>query len=144
VDQVVLEKKIDSILRCLDRIKSRLPETIELFIQDLDAQDVIVLNLTRAVQLSVDLAMHICTNSNRPVPQTMGESFEVLQQMKVLTPAIAEKMKKSVGFRNVAVHSYDEIDLNLAYVIAKEHINDFCIFIKQIELQINQENQNRR
>jgi len=135
VDQIILEKKIDSILRCLERIKSRLPETIELFIQDLDAQDVIVLNLTRTVQLSVDLAMHICANSNKPVPQTMGESFEVLQQMKVLTPAIATKMKKSVGFRNIAVHNYDEIDLNLAYVIAKEHIDDFLIFIKQVQLE---------
>jgi len=135
VDQIILEKKIDSILRCLERIKSRLPETIELFIQDLDAQDVIVLNLTRTVLLSVDLAMHICANSNKPVPQTMGESFEVLQQMKVLTPAIATKMKKSVGFRNIAVHNYDEIDLNLAYVIAKEHIDDFLIFIKQVQLE---------
>jgi len=92
---------------------------------DLDAQDVIVLNLTRAVQLSVDLAMYICVTSNMPVPQTMGESFEVLQQLQVLTPTIADKMKKSVGFRNIAVHNYDEVDMNLAYTIAKEHIEDF-------------------
>lgn len=136
MDQIVLEKKIDSILRCLHRIKSRLPESKELFMQDLDAQDVIVLNITRAVQLSVDLAMHICVNANAPVPQTMGESFDVLQQLKILTPAIAAKMKKSVGFRNIAVHNYDEIDLNLAFIIAKEHIEDFVIFIKQIEGQV--------
>ncbi len=115
MDQIVLEKKIDSILRCLQRIKSRLPDTKEVFMQDLDAQDVIVLNLTRAVQLSVDLAMHICVNSNAPVPQTMGESFTRLQELEILTPNIAEKMKKSVGFINIAVHNYDEIDLNLAY-----------------------------
>ena len=132
----MIEKKIDSIIRCLNRIKTRLPETKDLFLQDLDAQDVIVLNLTRTVQLSVDLAMHICANSTNPVPQTMGESFEILQQLKILTPAIAEKMKKSVGFRNIAVHNYDEIDLSLAYTIAKEHMEDFVAYIKQISTQL--------
>ena len=132
----MIEKKIDSIIRCLNRIKTRLPETKDLFLQDLDAQDVIVLNLTRTVQLSVDLAMHICANSTNPVPQTMGESFEMLQQLKILTPAIAEKMKKSVGFRNIAVHNYDEIDLSLAYTIAKEHMEDFVAYIKQISTQL--------
>ncbi len=138
MDQLVLEKKIDSIIRCLDRIKGRLPESKEMFLQDLDAQDVIVLNLTRAVQLSVDVAMHICADSNQPVPQTMGESFEVLQRIDVLSTEIAEKMQKSVGFRNIAVHNYDEIDLELAYVIAKQHINDFIEFVKQISGQLKE------
>jgi len=132
MDQIVLEKKMDSIFRCLGRIKTRLPETKEMFLQDLDAQDVIVLNLTRAVQLSVDLAMHLCANSNKPVPQTMGEAFDTLLQLNVLTPGISVKMKKSVGFRNIAVHNYDEIDLNLAFTIAKEHSMDFVEYIRQI------------
>ena len=132
MDQIVLEKKMDSIFRCLERIKSRLPETKEMFLQDLDAQDVIVLNLTRAVQLSVDLAMHLCANSNEPVPQTMGEAFDTLLRLNILTCAIAVKMKKSVGFRNIAVHNYDEIDLNIAYTIANEHRLDFVEFIRQI------------
>jgi uncharacterized protein YutE (UPF0331/DUF86 family) len=42
-------------------------------------------------------------------------------------------MKKSVGFRNIAIHNYDDIDLGLAYTIAKEHRLDFVEFIKQID-----------
>lgn len=132
MDSIVLEKKMDSIFRCLERLKTRLPDSKEEFLQDQDAQDVIVLNLTRAVQLSVDLAMHICANSNKQVPQTMGEAFEILLQLEVLTPAISEKMKKSVGFRNIAIHNYDEIDLELAYTIAKVHRKDFVDFLNQV------------
>ncbi len=62
----------------------------------------------------------------------MGEAFEMLFQLKVLTAEISEKMKKSVGFRNIAVQNYDEIDLGLAYTIAKEHRTDFIEFIRQI------------
>ncbi len=132
MDQILLEKKIDSILRCLERINSRVPSTKEAFAEDLDAQDIIVLNLTRAVQLSVDLAMHICTTTQSATPQTMGEAFEVLRQIRALTPEVTDKMKKAVGFRNIAVHNYDEIDIGIAYTIAKEHTQDFVEYIKQI------------
>ena len=41
MDRIVLEKKIDSILRCLTRIEQRLPAKESEFIQDYDAQDVV-------------------------------------------------------------------------------------------------------
>jgi len=133
MDQIVLEKKMDAILRCIERIENKMPETRKMFLLDLDAQDVVVLNLTRAIQLSVDLAMHICGDSREAIPQTMGEAFDRLLQLKVLTPTIADKMKKSVGFRNIAIHNYTEIDLSLVYTIAKEHRTDFVEFLKQID-----------
>lgn len=133
MDQIIIESKIDSILRCVHRITSRLPETRKLFLQDLDAQDVIVLNLSRCVQLSVDLAMHICATSMDKLPQTMGQSFDALLTMNVIKESIAIKMKKSVGFRNVAVHNYDEIDMDLTYNIASKHLEDFIEFIRQIQ-----------
>lgn len=132
MDQILLEKKIDSILRCLERINSRIPSTKDAFAEDLDAQDIIVLNLTRAVQLSVDLAMHICATTQLPTPETMGEAFERLREIHVLTPEVTDKMKKAVGFRNIAVHNYDEIDIGIAYTIAKEHTQDFVEYIRQI------------
>ncbi|MBU2571527.1 MAG: DUF86 domain-containing protein [Gammaproteobacteria bacterium] len=132
MDQILLEKKIDSILRCLERINSRIPSTKEAFAQDLDAQDIIVLNISRTVQLSVDLAMHIYATTQLPTPETMGEAFERLREIHVLPPEVSEKMKKAVGFRNIAGHNYDEININITYTIAKEHTQDFIEYIKQI------------
>ena len=43
MDELVLEKKIDSILRCVERIESRTPNTNKAFLADLDAQDVVTL-----------------------------------------------------------------------------------------------------
>jgi len=39
---------------------------------DEDLQDVPVLNLSRAVQLCVDIAAHLLADSKQPVPATMG------------------------------------------------------------------------
>ncbi len=103
MDEIVLEKKVDSILRCIQRIESRVPPEKEQFMKDLDAQDVVVLNLTRIIQLCVDLAMHMIANTNIDTPQTMSESFNKLERLNIIDKKIADKLKRSVGFRNIAV-----------------------------------------
>ena len=132
MDKLILEKKIDSILRCLNRIDDRIPKSEYEFLRDFDAQDVVILNLTRAVQVSVDIATHILSTTNQPVPSTMAEAFISLERISIISPEIADKMKRSVGYRNVAVHNYDDIDLSITYDIAHKHLSDFKEFIKQI------------
>lgn len=140
MDELVLEKKIDSLIRCLGRIESRVSQDKDQFMKDLDAQDVIVLNLTRSIQLCVDIAMHIIAKSSMTTPQTMSESFTVLATLNVINSDTATKMKKSVGFRNVAVHSYDILDLDLTFDIATKHLDDFKHYVRQViskEIDIN-------
>ena len=109
-----------------------MPETEADFIKDYDAQDVVVLNLTRAVQMNVDIAMHILANTNQAVPTTMAEAFTCLEHLHIITHEIADKMRRSVGHRNIAVHNYDDIDLTITYEIARYHLVDFKDYIKQI------------
>jgi len=45
------------------------------FMSDYDAQDVVVLNITRAVQLSVDIATHVLLTGNGAVPDAMSDAF---------------------------------------------------------------------
>jgi len=132
MDKMIIAKKIDSILRCLNRIQQRLPETEADFIKDYDAQDVVVLNLTRAVQMNVDIATHILANTDLAVPTTMAEAFTNLERLHIITPEIADKMRRSVGYRNIAVHNYDDIDLTITYEIARLHLEDFKDYLKQI------------
>lgn len=132
MDNLILEKKIDFILRCLIRIDDRLPNNLDKFLSDLDAQDVVILNLTRAIQLSVDIATHCLSTTNLPVPSTMEEGFVSLERAGIISIEIADKMKKSVCFRNVAVHNYDDIDLSITYEIANQHLGDFKAFVKQV------------
>ncbi len=62
----------------------------------------------------------------------MAESFTGLEKLGIIDVEIAEKMRKSIGFRNIAVHNYDEIDLSLTYMIAHKHLGDFKEYIRQI------------
>lgn len=92
------------------------------------AQDIIVLNLSRAVQLCVDLATHLLVGTNQPPPETMGQAFEQLASARGLDANLARTLRKAVGFRNLAVHSYARIDWNIVHAIASKHLEDFGRF----------------
>ncbi len=66
----------------------------------------------------------------------MADNFAILQEANVITPALAERMMKTVGFRNIAVHSYQTIDWNIVYQICTRHLDDFRQFAKAIAQQL--------
>jgi uncharacterized protein YutE (UPF0331/DUF86 family) len=128
VDRRLIEEKLEGLRRCVARIEARRPETAQALARDPDLQDILALNLTRAVQLCVDVAAHLIAETDAPAPATMGEAFDRLVEMKALEPELAARMKKAVGFRNIAVHNYLAIDWQIVHEIAHKHVDDFRAF----------------
>ncbi len=132
MDASLIAQKLDSLRRCLNRVQSRCPATAELLSQDIDAQDVVVLNLSRAVSLCTDIALHVLSSREQPVPQTMGQAFEQLAALGMITEATNLNVRKAVGFRNMAVHSYDQIDWAIVFSIASSELSDLKKFAAEI------------
>jgi uncharacterized protein YutE (UPF0331/DUF86 family) len=84
----------------------------------------------------VDLAAHVIAATNARPPSTMAENFEILKELKILSPPLAERMIKSVGFRNIAVHSYQLIDWNIVFQICRHHLDDFKHFAEAVSRRI--------
>ena len=99
---------------------------------DYDRQDILAVNLERAVQASVDVASHIIAGAAGGSPETMGECFERLADMGVLDAPTATRMQKAVGFRNIAVHEYDEIDWDIVFAIVTRDIGGFRVFARMV------------
>jgi uncharacterized protein YutE (UPF0331/DUF86 family) len=93
--------------------------------EDCDLQDILCVNLERAIQICVDLAAHIISESDMPAPASMGESFDRLRSRGLLSDDLAARMKKAVGFRNIAVHAYQEINWQVVYSIITTRLSDF-------------------
>ncbi len=128
----IILTKLDSLHRCLARIEAKSPASLEILESDLDIQDIITLNLTRAVQICVDIATHVIAEFNTPPPTSMAESFERLHQLKIISKETSVRLKKAVGFRNVSVHEYQRIDWLIVYKIITEHLADFKDFARQV------------
>lgn len=132
MDRDVILNKLERLRRCLQRVQDKTPASCDELINNYDLQDIIVLNLERAVQQGVDIGLHIISDLELPAPETMAGTFEVLVQADCLDKAVAERMIKAVGFRNTAVHTYQDIDWHIVYKIITEHLNDFRAFAKQV------------
>lgn len=125
MDRQIVEQKLESLRRCLLRIEAKCPASAALLATDLDAQDIVSLNLTRAVQLCVDLAAHVIASREVPAPDTMGQAFDVLHAEGLMPVELANRLKQAVGFRNLAVHNYDVIDWGIVHDICQHHLGDF-------------------
>lgn len=128
----LLREKLNYVGRCLARIEEKRPQGIEQLRGDLDIQDIIVINLERLVQLSVDISLIILSEKNTAIPATMAEGFTTLAEAGVITDTIAERMAKAAGFRNIPVHAYRKIDWEIVWKIITEHLDDFRMFSKSI------------
>ena len=111
MDREIVEQKLESLRRCLLRIETKCPSDADTLASDIDLQDIIALNLSRAVQISVDIGAHLIAGMEVPPPGTMGQTFDLLAQEGVLKNELAGSLKKAVGFRNIAVHNYESYQL---------------------------------
>ena len=132
MDRDVVLKKLESLRRCIKRIQDKTPNTYEELADDYDLQDIITINLERSVQQCVDIGLHIISDLEIQAPETMGKTFEVLERAGCLSYDVAERMTKAVGFRNTAVHAYQEIDWQIVFAIITKHLDDFREFARQI------------
>ena len=132
MDRDVTQRKLEALRHCLQRVRERKPANAAMLASDEDAQDVLVLNLSRAVQLCVDIASHLLAGSLQPVPATMGETFVSLASSGVIDAGLAGRLRRAVGFRNIAVHNYETIDWDIVFALAGEPLSDFEQFAAQV------------
>jgi uncharacterized protein YutE (UPF0331/DUF86 family) len=120
----VLLNKVAVIERCLKRLREEFrgdPSRLE----NQTVEDAIVLNLQRACEASIDLAMHVVAGQRMGIPQSSGEAFEMLEREGVIEANLAQGLRRMVGFRNVAVHAYQAIDRAILLSILKDRLGGF-------------------
>lgn len=127
VDDVVLNKAA-VIERCVARVREEFAGDPRRLRDDITRQDSIILNLQRACEATIDLAMHVVRVRRLGVPQETRESFEMLRDARLLDGKLADRMMRMVGFRNVAVHDYRKLDLDVVERIVTDHLDEFLAF----------------
>ena len=136
----VVLAKAASIQKCLRRIK----EVTELKPDSLDEvnkQDIFVLNLQRAVQSAIDLAAHIIASEGLGVPDTIKDNFVRLEQSGIISIDLSKKLQSMVGFRNIAIHNYQTINVDILKTILVKHLKDLEDFYAAILEHFNFANQ---
>jgi uncharacterized protein YutE (UPF0331/DUF86 family) len=132
MDDVAINKA-EIIRRCLARIDEEFrgdPSRLE----DFTIQDSVILNLLRACEASIDLAMHQVALKRLGIPQNSRDAFELLANHQIISPDCAEKMKHMVGFRNIAVHDDQRIQTEILNSILIRNLTDFESYLRELTL----------
>lgn len=131
MDKVLLQKKLEMLVRCIERIKSQNVSSLEELESNLDKQEIIILNLQRAVQICIDIGNHILLDYS-VTPTTMADTFKSMAEKGIISASNAANLAKAVAFRNIAVHQYDTLDNKIIFDIINNHLVDFPDFAASI------------
>lgn len=130
MERDVVLRKLESLRRCIGRIESKRPTDARALEQDYDLQDIISVNLERAIQTTVDIASILLAERGEGTPATMGEAFPLLADSGIIPADLADRLRKAVGFRNISVHQYEKIDWAIVFGIVSTRLDDFRSFAR--------------
>lgn len=130
-NEAVIINKYESIQKCIKRIEEEYADNID-NLYDYRKLDPIVLNLQRACESAIDIAMYIIANRKLGVPQTKKEAFIKLEENALLSKELSSNMQKMIGFRNIAIHDYKQIDEEILADVIQNHLVDLTNFAKEM------------
>jgi uncharacterized protein YutE (UPF0331/DUF86 family) len=133
MDEMLIFRKMESLGRCVDRIRSKRGFTHEELLRNYDLQDILSVNLQRAVQLSVDIALHMLSDLSGKLPDTMGQAFTSLHEHGIISDRTASALRSSVGLRNIAVHDYVAVNWQIVQDVVDGHVEVFVDFMREVE-----------
>lgn len=128
MDDDVLLNKAATIERCVARAREEYAAAGADFSTNFSRQDAAVLNIQRACEAALDIGHHLIRRHRLGVPQSARSVFDLLVQAGWIEVALAESLKKMVGFRNIAVHDYQSLLLPITEKIIAEHLDEFLQF----------------
>jgi uncharacterized protein YutE (UPF0331/DUF86 family) len=104
--------------------------------RDIREERFILHTLQLAAQATLDIASHVVSDERLGEPETYREIFELLARHGWLEPALAAKLEDMAGFRNVVVHGYADVDLNVVEDVVRNHLDDLLSFVRTIRARV--------
>jgi uncharacterized protein YutE (UPF0331/DUF86 family) len=128
----VLINKAATIERSVARAREEYQRDPAGFSDDYTRQDAAILNVQRACEATLDMGQHLIRRECLGLPQSARDVFNVLVQGGWLDAELAEALKRMVGFRNLAVHDYQTLQLPITISVITQHLDEFLRYSERI------------
>jgi uncharacterized protein YutE (UPF0331/DUF86 family) len=131
----VLINKAATIERCVRRVREEYAAAGDGFAHDFTRQDAAILNIQRACEAALDMGQHLVRRERLGVPQGARDVFELLARGGWIDAVLSDGLKRMVGFRNVAVHEYQSLQLPITVNIIEKHLDEFLRYSRVLLLR---------
>ena len=112
MDDILLNKAA-TLETCVKRIREEYIGHEDSLLLDYTRQDSIILNLQRACETAIDMGTHMVRIKRLGLPQSSRDIFVLLEKGGLITTELSKRLQAMVGFRNIAIHNYQELNLHI-------------------------------
>ncbi|PJI97066.1 uncharacterized protein YutE (UPF0331/DUF86 family) [Acidovorax sp. 69] len=130
----VLINKAATIERCVLRAREEYFTDPGSFATNVSRQDAAILNIQRACEAALDMGQHLIRRARLDVPQSARDVFALLARAGRIQQGLAEGLQRMVGFRNIALHDYQSLQLPITVAIIEKHLDEFLHHSKALLL----------
>ena len=131
MDEILINKKT-TINRCIKRIQDDFQDD---FKSNYTKQDAVILNIERACQAAIDMGNRMIRIKNLGLPQSNRDTFLKLEKDGIISAELSKKLQSMAGFRNLAVHDYGSMNIDVIINIIENYLEDLVHFA---ELMVSQ------
>lgn len=129
--------KITSLQRCIARAKQVHATAGDHFSTNYDLQDAAILNIIRACETAIDLANMLVRKKHLGIPTESKDAFRLLARENLIDKQQADSLAAMIGFRNVAVHQYDKLNLDIVESVIRNEIDVLAQFAEAIRPRLD-------
>jgi len=128
VDKALVLRKLSELEEYLNQIREYSNITVSDYSKGWKTQRIIERTLQMVIETCVDIAGHIISDQGFRIPKSYADAFRVLHEENILDTKLFDTMEKIAKFRNIVVHHYDKVDLEIVVTILRKHLDDFLSY----------------
>lgn len=109
---------------------------VDLLGVDIREDGFIKYTLQTGIQAAMDVAAHVAADDYLGEPAAARDLFMLLARHGVIDRTLAERLGKMVGFRNIVVHEYADVNPEKVRQIVAEDLDDLLTFAAAIRARL--------
>lgn len=131
INKEVVEALLEKLQEYLGRVEV-MDFSKEELTNNVDIQDMLTHRLHTAVEVCVDIGNHLAAGLKLPGRAAAKDVFGLLAGHGLISSEVAEAMQGAIGFRNIIVHEYDEVDFEMVYKDYQQDVADMKAFARDV------------
>lgn len=131
VDRERLLAKLDELDGYLRELRAIAPVSIEAFRQ-IEKRRACARLLQISIEAVVDTCHRLVSGLRLGLPAEEDDLFVRLDRAEMLSPGMAQILRRMKGFRNIQAHEYGRLDEQIVYEMATARLEDFEAFRQEV------------
>ena len=130
-DRDLVAKKLARIVTCLHELRTM--ASVDRLRDDVREKRFVEHTLQIAIQSALDVASHIASDQRLGEPETNRALFQLLARAHVISTDLSQRLAEMAGFRNVLVHGYDDVQVQIVEDGVRNHLGDLDEFVASVK-----------